>query len=410
MSRDEVVMSNRLPSLAINGGAPLRPAPMPPRLAIGPDEEAMIAECLAYYRQRLEDPGYQGHFEQAYCTAFAESLGGGYADAVATGTVSVFVALAALTLPKGSQVLCSPITDPGTLSAIIMNGLVPRLADAAPGSYNMTSVQVAERLTPDVKAIVVVHAAGKATDIDAIVDLAHAKDIRVVEDCSQAHGALYKEKPVGVFGDIAAFSTMYRKASITGASGGIVFTRDLELYHLALAYADRGKTPWIEGFDDRDPSQFLFPALNLHTDELSCAIGLSSLRRLPDTIAKRNAFLERLVDLMNQHGTLCRPYPRTGEESPFIFQITVDESKLTCSKANFAKALRAEGIGLNPHYAYLVADWGYLKPYMADEFDTPNARAARDASFCLYLNEKYGEQEAQDCVAAMLKVERSLSK
>ncbi|MBZ0325141.1 MAG: DegT/DnrJ/EryC1/StrS family aminotransferase, partial [Alphaproteobacteria bacterium] len=174
----------------------------------------MIDEVLAWYRARDIDPGYQGEFEERYCRAFADFLGGGYADAVATGTGALYVALAALDLPKGAEVLVSPITDPGTISAIILNGLVPRLADSAEGSFQMGAEQVAARLNDATGCVCVVHAAGQATDIDRIVEIARARDIPVLEDCSQAHGATWRGKPVGTFGDIAAFSTMYRKAHI----------------------------------------------------------------------------------------------------------------------------------------------------------------------------------------------------
>lgn len=397
-------------TLAINGGTPLRSVPMPPRLALGPDEERMVAECLAWYRDRAEDPGYQGEFERRYCEAFAASLGGGHADSVATGTLAIFVAIAALNLPKGSEVLCSPITDPGTLSAIIMNGLKPRLMDSAPGSYNVGPQQFLDRVTDQVSAAVVVHSLGHAAEIDAIVAEAHARGIRVVEDCSQAHGAKWKGRPVGTFGDIAAFSTMYRKAHMTGASGGVVFTRDVELYHMALAHGDRGKPRWIEGFDDRDPNHFLFPALNLHTDEISCAIGLASLGRLPQVIMRRLAFVAEFTGRLRAKSKVCRPYGYQTSDSPFVTPVMVDASRLTVSKTRFAEAVRAEGIGLNPHYQYVVADWPFLKPYLADDFGTPNARAARDGSFCLYLNEKYSEREAADCVAAILKVEAELAR
>ena len=100
---------------------------------------------------------------------------------------------------------------------------------------------------------------------------------------SQSHGARVKGRPIGNFGDIAAFSTMYRKAHMTGGAGGVVFTNDIDLHHRALAMADRGKPSWQPDFDDRNPNQFLFPALNFHTDEISCAIGVSSLQRLRQT-------------------------------------------------------------------------------------------------------------------------------
>ena len=168
--------------LAIHGGEPVRRKRMPPRLALGDDEVGMIQRVIAYYRDNEIDPGYQGPFEKLYTDGFVGMMGGGYADAVATGTASLFVALAALDLPKGSQVLISPITDPGSLSAIILNGLTPKLCDSKPGSYNIGVEQVVARLTPEVSAICLVHAAGQAAEADKIVEAAHARGVRVLED------------------------------------------------------------------------------------------------------------------------------------------------------------------------------------------------------------------------------------
>ena len=392
--------------LAIDGGLPLRRLPMPSRLALGAGEEAMISECLDYYRSRQLDPGYQGHFEERYCRAFETYLGGGgYADAVATGTAALFVAIAALSLPKGSQVLVSPITDPGTLSAIVLNGLVPKLMDSMPGKYHVGPEQFVDRIGPSVKAAVIVHSVGQAAPIDAIVEVAHQHGIKVVEDCAQAHGATLNGVKVGNFGDIAAFSTMYRKAHTTGASGGVVYTRDKDLFNMALAHADRGKPRWREDFDDRDPSVYLFPALNLHTDEISCAIGISSLARLPDSILARLAFVQGVEEHL-ANSDICRAYPATDGDSPFIYPVIVDPMRLSCNKSTFAKAIFAEGISLNHHYKYLVRDWEWLSPYLADRFDTLNARTIRDTSFCLYLNEKYGLEESKDFGSVLAKVER----
>jgi dTDP-4-amino-4,6-dideoxygalactose transaminase len=395
--------------LAVDGGPKLRSAPMPPRMALGAAEERMITECLDYYRANQMDPGYQGHFEERYCRAFEDYMGGGHADAVATGTAALYVAVAALDLPKGSEVLVSPITDPGTLSAIILNGLRPKLVDSMPGSYNVGPQQIAARLDPNVKAAIVVHSIGQAAPIDEIVEIAHARGVKVIEDCSQSHGARWNGRKVGSFGDIAAFSTMYRKAHMSGASGGIVFSRDESLYHMALAHADRGKPRWRSDFDDRDPSGYLFPALNWHTDEISCAIGIASLARLPASIAARLQFVlgvaAGLVD-----SKVCRPYPASDADSPFIYPIVVDPMRLRCGKTAFAEAVLAEGIGLNTHYQYLVRDWVWLQPYLADVFETANARTIRDTTFCLYLNEKYGLAEMDDTLNAIAKVEAALSK
>ena len=402
--------SKAKPTLAIHGGEPVRKGPMPPRLALGDDELKMLNEALAYYRERKVDPGYQGAFEKLYTDAFVALMDGGYADAVATGTSALYVALAALDLPKGSEVMVSPITDPGTLSAVILNGFKPRLADSKRDSYNMGVEQFVERLTPNVSAVVVVHAAGQAAEIDKIVVEANARGIKVLEDCSQAHGAKIAGRLVGTFGDIAAFSTMYRKAHMTGASGGVVYTRNLDLFRRALAHADRGKPRWRNDFDDRDPTTYLFPALNHNTDELSCAIGLASLRRLNDTIVRRQSFVFDVIERLVDYAKVCRPYDYSASDSPFFYPVIVDLNAISCSKIEFAGAVRKEGIDLNPHYKYVVAEWSYLKPHLSDDFDTPNARDIRDRSFNLYLNENFGEQEANDVIEALVKVERYYAK
>jgi perosamine synthetase len=407
---NEPAFKHAAPALAIEGGEPLRKKPMPPRRALGDAEVAALEEAIAYYRECDLDPGYQGVFEKRYTDAFARRMGGGHADAVATGTAALFVALAALDLPSGSEVIVSPITDPGTIAAIILNRLVPRLADSAPGSFNMGVEQFVSRLTPAVRAAVVVHSLGRPADIAAIAAEARARGIRVVEDCSQSHGARVNGRPVGSFGDIATFSTMYRKAHITGASGGVVFSRDLDLFRRALAHADRGKPSWRDDFNDRDPTQFLFPALNLHTDELSCAVGLASLARLDNTILRRLTFLAEFTGRLTERSRVCRAFGYSPNDSPFVYPVIVDPDAITCTKRQFAEAVLAEGIGLNPHYQYLVADWPWAKTHLADGFETANARAIRDRSFCLYVNENYGLSEASNCADAIVKVERHFAR
>ena len=392
--------------LAIDGGEPVRSRPMPARFALGDAEVALVNEVIAYYQAKKVDPGYQGEFEKRYTDAFVKFMGGGYADAVATGTASLYIAVAALDLSPGSEVIVSPITDPGTISSIILNRLVPRLADSEPGAFNMGPEQFVARITPKTSAVMLVHSLGRPADVAGVVKEAHARNIRVIEDCSQSHGARVKGRPIGNYGDIAAFSTMYRKAHMTGGAGGVVFSHDIDLHHRALAFADRGKPSWRDDFDDRNPNQFLFPALNFHTDEISCAVGISSLARLQDTLLRRLAFVAELTGRLNDRAGICKPFGYSPNDAPFVYPIVVDTDRITCSKQHFAQAVIAEGIGLNPHYQYLVSDWPWLKPYLSDDFGTPNARAMRDRSFMLYLNENYGNSEAADCTKAIVKVEK----
>ncbi len=398
--------------LALFGGPKTRATPMPGRMAFGDEELALIQEVFAAYKEKGIDFGYQGIFEQRYTDAFVAALGGeGYADAVSTGTASLFVALAALRLAPGDHVLVSPCTDPGTLNAIVLNQLVPVLVDTMPGTFNVGPEQIAARIGPKAKAVVVVHFAGQAAPIAEIAALCREKKLLLMEDCSHAHGATYHGKKVGTFGDIAAFSTMYRKNHSTGGCGGVVYTRDLDRYHLVRAAADRGKPYWKEGFDEKDPSQFLFPALNFNQDEVSCAIGLASLAKLPGVIARRLRFLELLDAGLKAAGLkACSLAPFTRNDSPFFAIVRVDASRISVPVADFAKAVGAEGIGVNPRYAYLAEEWTYLKPYLADAFHCGNVLAARDGSFNVLFHERHGEAEVADVVAAIAKVEAAYLK
>lgn len=379
---------------------------MPQRGAFGETEVALLQEAVAYYRERDEDPPYQGVYETRFCAAFVAMMGGrGYADAVATGTAACFIALAALELPKGSEVILSPVTDSGPLNAILHLGLTPVIADAMPGSYNIGVGQFLDALNANTSALFAVHAAGEPLEIDLIVAEAHKRGIKVVEDCSQAPGALCHGQRVGTFGDIAAFSTMYRKSLHSGGSGGIVYTQDLDLYRRAIAHADRGKPVWRTDIDLRNPGFALFPALNFNTDELSCAIGIASLARLGAAIDQRVAFLAQLVEQLHLHSRVCRPYNFHTGFSPFYFPIFVDTSRITCSKETFAQAVQAEGIDLAPHYGCVVSSWDYARPFIRQPCATPNAIETRDHSFNLFLNERYGHREVEDIVCAIEKVE-----
>ena len=145
--------------------------------------------------------------------------------------------------------------------------------------------------------------------------------------------------------------------------------------------------------------------MNFHTDEISCGIGIASLDRLDESRQKRLNFLNLLIDGLVKNSKVCSCTPFNSSASPFYFPIFVNECNLSCSKIEFARALMCEGIPLNIDYKYVAYDWPWLRPYLADNFDTPNARKARDSSFCLYLNENYGNEEVTQVLDAIGKVE-----
>lgn len=392
--------------LAILGGSKAIKEAMPKRRAFGKTEEEAVYDVIQYYKSIDQDPGYQGKFEKQFCDTFSKYMGGGYTTAVATGTGSVYVALAALELPKGSDIILSPITDPGSFNAIVLQGFTVSLADSNFRQLNTSWSEIEKVITAKTSAIMIVHCAGISTDIDKIVKNAKKLNIKVIEDCSQAPGAIYKGQQVGSFGDVAAISTMGRKSIASGGSGGLVYTTNKETHKKIISYADRGKKSWSDDFEERNANKYLFPALNWNTDELSCAIGLASLSRLKETIQNRLLFANYFNDLVSKHLTSCYINISLKESSPFFITINLNTSSLTCTKEIFCDALIAEGVELNPNYQFVIAEWQWASLYLTQHCKTPNAIAARDASLNLYLNENYTAKTAEEIITAFIKVER----
>ena len=215
--------------LAINGGVPLRKHPFPSRKLFDKEELRAVIQVFEKSWEKGVDFSYQGEFEQLYTEAFCQFQNGGLADAVCSGTMAVYLALAALDLPKNSDVVVSPVTDPGGITPVLFQGLTPVVADAQPNSFNIGPDEFEAALTPDTCCALLTHLGGIPIDIDPIIEIANSKGIAIIEDCSQAHGAEYKGRLVGTLGKVAAFSTMFSKAHATGGCGGVVYTRDQEI-------------------------------------------------------------------------------------------------------------------------------------------------------------------------------------
>lgn len=393
--------------LAIFGGRKLRKKKMPPRFSFGKKENAEIKKMINYYKSRGEDPKYAGIWEEKYCSLFSKFMGGGYADAVATGTGAIYVAMKALELPKNSDVIISPVTCSGNFSCITEQGHNPVLVDSEKDSYNTSLKKIKERITKKTKLIQLTHVGGEPVeDVKEIASFAKKNKIYLLEDCSQAIGASINNKLVGTFGDIAAFSTMYRKNLAANSSGGMVFTKNLKLYKNILAHADRGKILWNKNLDLRDPKYSLFPALNWNTDEFSCAIGLSSLRRLNETNSYRLKFVKILENIMKEKNIKsCNILKFHKGYAPFFLPIYFKKEELKISKKKFAESLLMEGIPLGIDYGCIVSTWKWAKKYFNKKYSTPNSIDMRNNCFHLYLNENYKYTEAKDIVEAIAKVE-----
>lgn len=407
-------------TLASDGGSPVRTAAWPKRHLFGQKELDVVQQLFTRAMESGDAIGYGGPQETAYEEAFAAFVGGGFADLVNSGTSAVFVALGGLELEPAGEVVIPPITDPGGAMPVALLNMVPVVADAATGTFNAGPDEIAAVLTPHTRAILVAHIAGEPADMDPILELAAARGLPVVEDCAQSHGALYKGRPVGTLGRVGAFSTMSGKHHATGPQGGVVFTRDEELYWRCKRFADRGKPL------NSDAGSNVRAGLNLNGNDLSAAIGRVQLERLPDIIAGRRRFAAQVHERMAGLRAVSPGRELEDTEGVYWFmRFCVDAEQLTIDKDAFARAVAAEGIPVSPSYRHIPSEakwfrercvfppsdypWG-LPAYRGDReatFPCPQAVTATATHFTLSIHENLGEAEADDVAAALAKVERA---
>jgi dTDP-4-amino-4,6-dideoxygalactose transaminase len=435
--------------LAIDGGPKVRLRPFPARALFGADEKAAVDELFDEAIRTGSAFGYGGPEEEAYCREFAAYLGGGFADAVNSGSSALYVALRALGVEPFTEVICPAITDPGGIMPVALLNCIPIAADAfrapgadgrpARGSYNVGPDQIEACLTPLSSAIIVAHIAGEPADMDPILEIARARHLPVVEDCAQAHGTRYKGRLVGTMGTIAAFSTMSGKHHATGAQGGVVFTKDEDLYRASRRASDRGKPFGPQVAAGRTPvaassvaggAGNLIAAHNLNSNDLACAIGRVQLKKLDRIVAGRRQVAAAIARGLERSPAVSPGWQPDGAEASYWFmRLHVDASRLTVDATTFARAVAAEGIPLNASYggalqshapwfvehrAFGTSEYPWNAPeYRAKggdpdrRFPCPNAVAVVQSDCNLSIHEAWSDQEVADTLAAIEKVERA---
>ena len=222
---------------------------------------------------------------------FAEWAGVNHSIALANGTLALEVALRALDIGAGDEVVVTPRTFIASISCVVNIGATPIFADVDPDSGNITAETISKVLTLKTKGILCVHFAGWPCDMDPIMSLASLYDIKVIEDCAQAHGAIYKGRSVGSIGHIGAWSFCQDKIMTTGGEGGMVTTNDESLWRKMWAYKDHGKS--YEAVYQRDhPPGYRWVhetfGSNFRMIEIQATIGRVQVKRIIDWSAKRN--------------------------------------------------------------------------------------------------------------------------
>src|SRR5690554_327588 len=233
-----------------------------------------------------------------------------HAVALSNGTLALDVALKAVGVGPGDEVVVTPRTFIASASCVVTAGAIPVFADVDLNSQNITAETISAVLTPATKAIIVVHLAGMPAEMDAIMELANSHGIYVIEDCAQAHGAKYKGKSVGSIGHVGAWSFCQDKIMTTGGEGGMVTTNDTALWKKMWSYKDHGKS-WDAVYEREHPSGFRWLHESFGTNwrmmEMQAVIGRIQLKRMAGWTAKRQANAKRIFDVCKKFSNVRIP-------------------------------------------------------------------------------------------------------
>ncbi len=396
--------------LALHGGPKAKRQPFPKGKRHGALEKQYLNEVIDSDMLFF----YLGTKVRAFERRFAEMYGMRHCIACSSGTSAVHLAVAALQVPYGHEVITSAITDMGSLTGILYQGLIPVFSDVDTETLNMTPAAVRKRITAKTGAIMVVHHAGLAADMDGFLALGKETGIPIIEDCAQAYRCLYHGKLAGTMGAINAFSLNHFK-HITCGSGGMVLTNDDRLRYHASLFLDKCYQR-EEGL--RNP---FFLAPNYQMTELQGAVALAQLDKVEAVVASRNRLGVLLDDLLKAvPGITPQPTPEGQRHSYFLYLFRLDTTLLGCSTDAFSEALNAEGI---PNKAHLIT--GGMPVYLYDVFqrhsafpgteaplagrqyrrgDCPVAEAAFESWITTNIYEHYTEADIREMAHGVAKV------
>jgi len=234
---------------------------------------------------------WTGQVGREFEKEFASYVGTKHGIAIMNGTVTLELALVALGIGPGDEVIVPPRTFMATATAVMVRGAKPVFADIDPMSGNLSAETIAEKVTPRTKAVIPVHIAGLPCDMGPIMALARAHGFAVIEDCAQAHGAQIDGRSVGCFGDINSWSFCQDKIMTLGGEGGMITVDDDELWSRMWSYKDHGKS-YDAVYNRQHPPGYRWVNEGIGTNwrltEMQSAIGRIQTRLLEETVAIRN--------------------------------------------------------------------------------------------------------------------------
>ena len=399
--------------LAIEGGPKAKPTPYRVTNRYGEEEMRLVQEVLESGRLMGVD-GKVKDFEDETAKYFGVS----HAVMVTSGTAALHVALAALGVSEGDEVITNPMTDIGTVAAILALHAIPVFVDIDRKTRLISPEGVRAKITEKTKAMITVHMAGMPCPLDSFLKIREETGVRLLEDCAQAHGARYNGRLVGTIGDAAGFSMNESKQMSTG-DGGFVLTSDDEVGRIAGLYRDK---TYVRGGGLRHGMQPVpFFALNYRPTCLQAAVGIAQLHKLEGLVERREAVVRRYYNELAEVPHLRFPELVDGAEASW-WPLGVQYTGNNPSRDDLVEALKAEGV---PAGHCMSAVRNILRTEMIQnrqyyhsseeppafwrdtEYDAdscPNVDALQDSVIRLPVDERYSDEDVSQTIAAVKKV------
>ncbi|MBE9138801.1 DegT/DnrJ/EryC1/StrS family aminotransferase [Nodosilinea sp. LEGE 07088] len=306
--------------------------------ALNGNEKKYLLECL--------DTGWissEGPFVQRFETEFAQRVGRSHGISVANGSAALDVAVVALGLGPGDEVILPTFTIISCAAAIVRAGATPVVVDADPHTWNMAVDQVEARITPRTRAIMAVHIYGLPVDMAPLLDIAQRHHLTMLEDAAELHGQTYRGRPCGSFGDISTFS-FYANKHITTGEGGMVLTDD-------DALADRCRS--LRNLCFQPQKRFVHEELgwNFRLGNLQAALGVAQLEQLNTFLARKRAMGQRYTEGLKGVAGLQLPLATTdyADNGYWVYGLVLDAA-VPFDAAEAMQRLKAKGIGTRPFF------------------------------------------------------------
>jgi len=393
--------------LAINGGDPIRTKPYPAWPSLDTTD---IKAFESIYNSRRWGVG--GTKVTEFARQFADFQGANYGVCVNSGTTALYVALKTAGVGPDDEVITTPYTFQATIVAILMTHAIPVFVDTAPDNFLLDPSKIEDVITDKTKVILPVHIAGYPADLDALVEISETHNIKLIEDCAQAHGAEWRGKGVGSWGHIGCFSFQTSK-NLCAGEGGIILMNDRELYERAWALHNCGRTPPDAEFGNIEPF-----GGNFRMTEWQAAILLSRLTRLEEETNYRHMNMRWLDGWFGEIPGIkvTRLDPRATRCGSHGYKAIFDSEEFEgISRKTSLDAIRAEGIPMGYWYTTPMYRASFLKSNLfGQNLDYSNVHCPETEKICqtglaLSQNVLLGtEEDMEDIIKATVKIRRNV--